>query len=632
MRNTLGHLLLAWSTIGGLFDVVCLLQWLLPDSGHCNFFSWLQLVSLCTTPMYFVVCAVLLWRIASNPFKIDGELHYHAFAILVGAALGTASYFMYEHQEIDIAPGQPCPHPFLNMWATYWVDRALLIPGVLFIFRAGFYMKTALSQSETLSNRKQIFVKTLMVNLMIDAGQQLVMPSVVVYLKDWRKSGEASMRAECVMQGIGGSIPVLVWLAVFWYFSKLLEEASQDEDKELSFDLRRQVIKSLSEGISKSAKKYQALAQQGNCITFDFDTEDFHINDVKVTARYPHAFHELRENFKIKLEEYIESINGKPAKEKFTEGKSGAFMYFTEDDRFIIKTATAEEFRLLFKMLPGYHKHMKLHPHSLINPIVGAYELYLYQQHIHVLVVGNCFFQAGFQPQQRFDLKGSWVGRAAKLSKKKHLPWDKQKIPSSGIQKDLDIDGPLLLTPETAHDVGRTLRADSAFLAEHDVMDYSLLVGTSKHIDVSQFGNQRDLSGSSCHSVAIEGTAQYCIGVIDVLQEFTLRKKLEYFLLTYILRKGPGVSCVPPAVYAQRFTDNIVSALIEKPQLDLLASPNADGNSNSNIDTAHESGMAYRSGSAPALEAKREQALAQPLLSARPGSQGDGAAPKVIRV
>ena len=40
------------------------------------------------------------------------------------------------------------------------------------------------------------------------------------------------------------------------------------------------------------------------------------------------------------------------ATERFTEGRSGAFFYFTHDRRYIIKTATTEEFATLLRILP----------------------------------------------------------------------------------------------------------------------------------------------------------------------------------------------------------------------------------------------------------------------------------------
>jgi len=68
------------------------------------------------------------------------------------------------------------------------------------------------------------------------------------------------------------------------------------------------------------------------------------------------------------------------------------------------------------RILPRYHTHVKRHPHSLINRIVGAHELSLYGQRVRVMVVESCF-QASREVHERYDLKGSWVGRGGKMLK-----------------------------------------------------------------------------------------------------------------------------------------------------------------------------------------------------------------------
>ena len=45
----------------------------------------------------------------------------------------------------------------------------------------------------------------------------------------------------------------------------------------------------------------------------------------------------------------------------------------------------------------------------------------------------------------------------------------------------------------------------------------------------------------------------YHIGIIDYLQDYNTDKKLENLLKYRILMKGPGISAVPPPMYAERF-------------------------------------------------------------------------------
>ena len=46
--------------------------------------------------------------------------------------------------------------------------------------------------------------------------------------------------------------------------------------------------------------------------------------------------------------------------EKFTEGRSGSFFYFTHDSRYMVKTVTQSELSLLRHILPQYIAHIQV--------------------------------------------------------------------------------------------------------------------------------------------------------------------------------------------------------------------------------------------------------------------------------
>jgi hypothetical protein len=55
-----------------------------------------------------------------------------------------------------------------------------------------------------------------------------------------------------------------------------------------------------------------------------------------------------------------------------------------------------------------------------------------------------------------------------------------------------------------------------------------------------------------------QGPGIYYVGIIDILQQWNLAKKLERILKGYILRKDPnGISCVPPEQYQKRFMNKM---------------------------------------------------------------------------
>lgn len=92
------------------------------------------------------------------------------------------------------------------------------------------------------------------------------------------------------------------------------------------------------------------------------------------------------------------------------------------------------------------------------------------------------------------------------------------------------------------------------------IMDYSLLVG----IEVSARENAPSEStgasifrseGSGFRATDSEGNALdliYHMGIIDILQPYNMRKKVEHAFKS-IKNDSRSISCVAPAVYSQRF-------------------------------------------------------------------------------
>lgn len=231
-----------------------------------------------------------------------------------------------------------------------------------------------------------------------------------------------------------------------------------------------------------------------------------------------------------------------------------------------------EEFGTLLKILPKYHSHVERHPHTLINRVVGAHELVLYGQRVRVMVVESCFTTSR-EIHERYDLKGSWVGRGGKILLKR-----------GEVLKDRDVQGRFHLARDDAQRIAQHLRDDVAFLAAANVIDYSLLVGVTKTKFTIE-GAARWARGAACAASAagsssaeppfhrqdaggiaagyVEGAEFYCMGVIDILQDFNVRKRAEYLLKRFLCCRGQGVSVHPPAAYGSRFERNVVDALIQ---------------------------------------------------------------------
>ena len=96
--------------------------------------------------------------------------------------------------------------------------------------------------------------------------------------------------------------------------------------------------------------------------------------------------------------------------EKYTEGRSAAFFYYSEDGRFIVKTLTHSEARLLLRILPSYVSHMAHNPHSLLCRVVGLHEVRMYSLRLRFVVMQSVFLSP-LLIHERYDIKGSTVDR-----------------------------------------------------------------------------------------------------------------------------------------------------------------------------------------------------------------------------
>ena len=187
----------------------------------------------------------------------------------------------------------------------------------------------------------------------------------------------------------------------------------------------------------------------------------------------PHVFRYLRQQiYEISDEEYLQSVRppeseeqSKKIQEQFSEGRSGAFFFFTHDSKYIIKTVTKEEALLLLRILPDFVQHFNENRKSLINRFFGLHSMEMYNLNLYFVVLENVFV-AGSKPHEIYDIKGSWIDRHTN-----------HHVESGKLMKDQDLHKTLKLIPDIADGMYKQLKADSKFLASQNIMDYSVLLG-----------------------------------------------------------------------------------------------------------------------------------------------------------
>eukprot|EP01084_Bolivina_argentea_P034994 64867_1 len=346
----------------------------------------------------------------------------------------------------------------------------------------------------------------------------------------------------------------------------------------------------------------QTSWNQTFCGCFTMDAKRISLRRAKLVYRErlftdyaPLIFRYIRNHIVgINDEDYISSIipsnhedQLKVLDVKCGEGKSGAFFYFSWDSKFIVKTVTKQEVKYLMSFLQCYVKHLENNRNTVLSRVVGIHSCRFYSIVKYFVVMENVFL-GDLKPNEVYDLKGSWVGRMTK-----------QRV---GVMKDLNLQRYIVLTEKTRKKLIKQLEVDTKFLSDNNVMDYSLLLGIynmkitygSPQNNINQIDDESytkyneylenggDIYGG-VRSALIEGPGIYYFGIIDAIQKYNFKKKLEAFFKVWIQRKNSkGISCVNPQLYRKRFIKYMKSIIIsnEKYYQQLNLEINTMGNIN----------------------------------------------------
>ncbi|KAG8839645.1 hypothetical protein FRC18_009575 [Serendipita sp. 400] len=260
------------------------------------------------------------------------------------------------------------------------------------------------------------------------------------------------------------------------------------------------------------------------------------------TVYYAKQFDSLRRRCGID-EVLVESL-------KWTEnwaadgGKSKSNFWKTKDDRFIIKTLVdawnVADLQVLIELGPSYFRFMDKTSKkpSIMAKMLGFFtvevknmETGAVQSKADLLIMENLFYERKIS--QTFDLKGI-EGRKVKPSGKgpqSKTLFDGEWI--EGQKKAL-----ILLHPHSKIVLEEGISLDTEFLAQSNIMDYSLLLGVDKTRD------------------------HLACGLVDTIGSYTFAKTLEYKAKQNIRKQ---VTVVPPNEYRDRFVKAINSYFVACP-------------------------------------------------------------------
>ncbi|ETV69961.1 hypothetical protein, variant 3 [Aphanomyces astaci] len=335
--------------------------------------------------------------------------------------------------------------------------------------------------------------------------------------------------------------------------------------------------------------------------------DEMHFEDFQ-----PRIFATVRALSDIDDHEYLRSFRA-TANERLSEGRSGAFVFSTSNRRYLAKSMTKAEKTFLISIMPAYVQYLKWNPSTLLPRFYGVHAMKLYGKMFYVVVMANIFATTE-AIHRRYDIKGSWVDRnapvcvirdlvrCANCNKQFTFGVNDHDIPCHSTVgehypditlRDNDLKKRIKLPRGTSHALLKQIARDSDFLCGLGVMDYSLLIGmhysqfkiTSGHppedetnvftrsgspklthrtrLESSSATREEDdwsgenTFGEVTHRYSahfVSGPSAYYIGIIDVLQQWTLTKQVERLYKVHVLQKdGRGISAINPNQYAKRF-------------------------------------------------------------------------------
>jgi len=255
-------------------------------------------------------------------------------------------------------------------------------------------------------------------------------------------------------------------------------------------------------------------------------------------------FRRLRKAADLTEESYLSSMCSQPFLGGKTEasGKSGSLFLRSHDNKFVLKTIERHEFEVLEDILASYVLYLEEATSSLLCRFLGAYSLKVGGVTLRFVVMNNMISVR--DTYEIYDLKGTTEDRL--VDPKAH-----------SVLKDNNFaPHTMLFQRPKRENLVASLQDDSDFLKSLGLMDYSLLVGISRSLEVPEtnfimrgwLGMQGNGKGD-----AEPETCTFEFGIIDYLQRWTPKKVAAHWL------KKPTIGCCheidtePPTVYSKRF-------------------------------------------------------------------------------
>ena len=199
-------------------------------------------------------------------------------------------------------------------------------------------------------------------------------------------------------------------------------------------------------------------------------------------------------------------------------------------------------------MAKDYAKRLSSKTPSALAEIFGVFKISIGSSSPMLLVLMENLSK-DLETPLIFDLKGSSHNRQSTFSRYSSFRY----MPRDKIYKDLDfllIGKSIDLSNDANEIIARVLELDSEMLERYEIMDYSLLLLIDKVNETN-----KDLLKRKNYFCLTDSIVR--VGIIDYLQCYSSRKKLETRINSLRLDESNNYSCIPPDLYRRRFLDMV---------------------------------------------------------------------------
>ena len=228
-------------------------------------------------------------------------------------------------------------------------------------------------------------------------------------------------------------------------------------------------------------------------------------------------------------------------------GRSSSFFLYSTDKKYIIKTISGKELKVLLSdFLKAYHSHLYKFHDSIICRIIGAYSFQVNMNYtVNFIVMQSVYNETHLKAL--YDLKGSKVDRKVKSNEGEN---EKQDLI---VFKDINFllqEKKMVMPVAVAQRMKEIIENDVKLFPRFNIMDYSLMVAVKQQPEFSKFFFR-----------GLNMQVGYSIGIIDFLQRYNKTKKIEGFSKK-ILSQSTQISSINSEDYCKRFL-NFIDMIVE---------------------------------------------------------------------